>query len=93
MPMYEEEMQAKIVAQKEWEARNMDAGIAGNPCGKAVQSDMISGRPSLRDQVSRQLSDALYRASKRERLMELDYLLSKHPDVARILDLMEYVRR
>lgn len=50
------------------------------------------GRPGLRDRVRDQLSRASQEASRASRLDELETLLDKHPDVARILDLVEDLR-
>ena len=46
-------------------------------------------RLTLRGRVSQRLDDAHRAARKADRLEELQMLLAKHPDVARILDLME----
>lgn len=49
-------------------------------------------RASLRERVAGQLRHAQQEAGKAGRLMELDMLLDKNPDIARILDLVEEVR-
>jgi hypothetical protein len=49
-------------------------------------------RTSLRDRIESQLNRARTESRKVERLDELAFLLSKNPDVARILDLLEDVR-
>jgi len=53
---------------------------------------MRTGRPDIRERVSDQMHRAHADAQRATRLSELDHLLTKHPDVARILDLMEDVR-
>lgn len=49
-------------------------------------------RASLRERVDSQLHRARREKIKAERLEELQYLLEKYPDIARILDLIEEVR-
>lgn len=49
-------------------------------------------RASLNERVSSQLNRAIGEARHAEQLRELQYLLRKNPDVARILDLIESVR-
>ena len=51
-----------------------------------------SGRPGIRERVGDQLRRAINDAQRGDRLAELNDLFNKHPDVARILDLMEDVR-
>jgi hypothetical protein len=54
-------------------------GLAGN---FAVQ-------PGIRERVAQNLSRAQQEARRTDALHELQHLLEKHPDVARILDLLE----
>lgn len=61
------------------------AGMARN-CAEPRQ-------PSLMESVESQLHRATGEVRKAEQLHELQYLLQKNPDVARILDLLEVVRR
>ena len=49
-------------------------------------------RATLRERVGRQRERAQLEACNVERLAELEYLLDKNPDVARILDLMEDIK-
>lgn len=49
-------------------------------------------RASLRERVMRDLARARHESHKTYQLTELADLLEKHPDVARILDLVESVR-
>jgi hypothetical protein len=49
-------------------------------------------RASLRERVENQKNHSCREARRVERLVELAYLLDKHPDVARILELIDEVR-
>ncbi len=49
-------------------------------------------RPSLMERVSSQRRRAQQEADQVNRLAELQYLLEKNPEVARILDLLELVK-
>lgn len=49
-------------------------------------------RASLRERVAMDLGRARRESRKLERLSELEFLLDKNPEVARILDLIEDVR-
>lgn len=53
---------------------------------------MSPGRPSLRERVAVELAAAKQEARRAARLEELDGLLGKHPDIARILDLVDEMR-
>jgi hypothetical protein len=69
------------LAQKEW----LDAqryGSSPTPCGM----------PSLRERIEQQAQHAEQEAARAGRLRELSELLAKHPDVARIWDLLGDVR-
>ena len=48
-------------------------------------------RPSFRESLDKLKYHALEQSRKAEKLIELTDLLDKHPDVARILDLIEEV--
>lgn len=52
----------------------------------------MAAAPSLRERVANQLHRARQEAVRRERLEELQYLLDKHPEVARMLELLEAVQ-
>lgn len=73
---------------------HQDAGY-GTLGGMApnTMSGMDPRRPSLMESVESQLHRATGEARKADQLRELQYLLQKNPDVARILDLIEVVRR
>lgn len=72
-------------------------GHAGNQCqeqttGGMLGMDLDSNRP-MRDGLRRRIEERIGRAEREQmkatRLYELRELLQKHPDVARILELME----
>jgi len=48
--------------------------------------------PSLRERIASQRYRAQAEARQSEALMELEFLMDKHPEVARILELLERVR-
>ena len=56
-------------------------------CGDAGM--LAPARDSLLDRVRARVDRAKRESVKYERLAELQYLLDKHPEVARILELME----
>ncbi len=64
-------------------------------CGELRGGGLMAtgGRQSLRDAVEQQLGDAELAVYRANQLAELRGLLDKNPDVARILDLVEVVRR
>jgi hypothetical protein len=62
------------------------------PSGETIDRGSRPGRPSLRERVTMQLRDAQEQSYKRDRLQELEHLLDKHKEIARILDLLENVR-
>lgn len=87
----DEKMQEKAAYEANQCAQS---GAVGNGSTMCLDKDAnMAGRPSLRDQVERQKYEAVRASHKAERMKELAYLLDKHPDVARILDLLEDVRR
>ena len=49
-------------------------------------------RPSIRERLGRKIAQHEATKSSARRARELDALLSKHPDIARILDLYEELR-
>jgi len=53
---------------------------------------MTIAEPSLRERIASQRFRAETESRRASQLVELEYLLDKHPEVARILDLMESVR-
>lgn len=92
-PQKEQELVEKLKAAEK-SARGA-AGIAssGN-AGNAIRG-MDTAEPQracLRDRVMMDLDRAQRESRKTYQLAELADLLEKHPDVARILDLVELVR-
>ncbi len=63
------------------------AGSAG--IGKPA---MHIAEPSMRERLKAQLYHAQKESSKENKLLELEYLLDKNPEVARILELLDQVR-
>lgn len=61
-------------------------------CGASIGGRAMMATPSLRDRIRDQRNRAEMEASRSAQLGELDHLLDKHPDFARILDLLEIVR-
>lgn len=88
-----EEIQEKLraMAQRECEKNQAvtAAGIIGG-CGNAAMG-LDTDKPSLRNWIKSQLRRASNEAQKANALSELEYLLDKNPEVARILDLLEQV--
>jgi hypothetical protein len=66
------------------------AQCAANTVGSGILG-MTPKPSSLRERLRSNLSYARRQAQKREQMEELEYLLDKHPEVARILDLLEEV--
>lgn len=62
------------------------------PLGGSMGSNLQSARPNLRERVAMDLEHAERQSRKRDRLAELQMLLDKHPEVARIFDLLDDVR-
>lgn len=68
---------------------------AADMCAKQAQGYMGVDWPcrlSLNERVEAQLNRSMREAKRAERLQVLAYLLNKHPDIARILDLVDEVR-
>lgn len=62
-----------------------------NQCGQALKT-LSHPKATLRDRIEAQAYHAERESYRAGRLRELSELLAKHPDVARILDLLEEVR-
>ena len=60
-------------------------------CGLGATTQ--SARSALCERIEGQAQSAEYQGLKAVRLRELSALLDKHPDIARILDLLEEVRQ
>ena len=70
--------------------QTQDPRLAQGLCGSIGAN--LCPQPSLRERIERQAQSAEYQGMKASRLRELSALLEKHPEVARILDLMSEVR-
>lgn len=89
---YEREMKAAKAEQaRQCAGLAGEAGYSSMGCNEA-KSCTEPARDCLRDRVHSQLRRAEGEVSRAMALAELERLLEKHPDVARILDLMEYVK-
>lgn len=69
-------------------------GKAADPHGYADQCNRVEPvQVSLQDRLRDQAAQARRESRKADRLDELNHLLDKNPEVARILDLLEDVQR
>ena len=68
------------------------APSVGNCTGYSLEPDQEPARPNLAERVTSQLRQAERQAPRAMRLAELKHLFEKHPDVARIFELMDEVR-
>ena len=80
--MYTEQGQAKT-ASETLRDRNT---VGGAMCGQ------LGVQAGLRERIADQRRRAESEATKCGRLQELEYLLDKNPEVARILELLDFVR-
>lgn len=85
--MYEDQQAKLKMEQAQYAAQSQ---TLGGICGSNSMSE--PARPGLRERIGDQSRRAGNEARKAERLKELEYLLDKHPEVARILDLLDDVR-
>ena len=85
----------KLAAMRLEQSRlNQSASTAGGMIGGYAAKECEDPcRTPLREQVHYQLREASRQSRKAVQLEELAILLEKNPEVARILDLMEVVRR
>ncbi len=81
----EKQAQAQVDMLEKLKASGQMAGMLGKSTGEPC-------RPSLRDRVASQLRRSNDEVARSMRLAELQHLLDKNPEVARILDLVEEVR-
>ncbi len=88
--MRDREKKARLETPHQFEEFRNRSGGSGLLAGTTSQGEAC--RPCLRERVEAQLNHAHTEARKAQRLAELAELLHKHPDVARILDLVEEVR-
>jgi hypothetical protein len=84
----EQEQKLKAMAEQQ---QYMSAGAT---LGGQIATPMVDepSRASLRERVAMDLGRARRESRKLDRLSELEYLLGKNPEIARILDLIEDVR-
>lgn len=82
--MKRDDVAAQLKAQQEYQRQTATIG-GGALGGGALQC----GQPSLRERLSNRLYRAQEEARTADRLSELQYLLDKHPEVARILELLD----
>jgi hypothetical protein len=80
----------KEQAEKQAKCATGMLGSTSTPYGMSFDEPC---RASLRERVAMDLRRSQKEADKRDRLAELDMLLDKHSEIARILDLLEDVRR
>lgn len=89
---------------KQWQDKNAGSRVKNvydsSGCAQTTQGNALGGimgvdacRTPLLDLVRGQRHESLHHAVKAGQLGELEELLVKNPDVARILDLMDIVRR
>lgn len=86
---YEQEQTIKAAAGQA-DALNIPSSTQGSQGGYAtLDGDGEAKRENLQERVARRLSRARSESRKEARLEELDYLLRKNPEVARIIELIE----
>lgn len=88
------EMEDKVREKMKYEnAAQQQCGsigtIRGGYAEKTVGLDTDCASPGLLDRVSRQKEELFRQSRKIENLMELEGLLQRNPEVARILDLLD----
>lgn len=88
----EQEQKLKAIAEQEYRMRQ--SGAVQGDCLQAQSQPVnyCNAQPSLRERIRADRFRAEESATRRDRLLELEYLLDKHPDVARILELLDQVR-
>ena len=88
--MINEEVIKRAAAENS--AKCAQGTIGGAALGGYMQPQELIAKAGLRDRLQGQI----YRADKESRrvegLRELDYLLEKNPEVARILDLLDLIQ-
>lgn len=83
----EKEREAKIRAYNELNQGQVGVGTMG----LANESPKIA-RPRLLERIANQRYRAENESRRADNLRELEYLLEKNPDIARILDLLDVVK-
>ena len=81
----------KFKAMDESEFKSRLAHGAGATFGECAQQPQVAA-PTLRERIRSQRLRAQLESRRLEQLHELEYLLDKHHEVARILELIEAVR-
>lgn len=90
--MHEAEQQAKRQAMEADKYSKAGCETAPSNIGGTLgYSTDIDYRPTLRDRLMRTINDAAGQQRRARNANELFDLLNKHPDVARILELIEEV--
>ncbi len=91
-----EAINAKARAQAAYEnaaANERTSGTTGTIHGMEDEREQLHAmRASLRERVNNRLYRAELESRKAHQLLELSELLEKHPDIARILDLVALVQ-
>ena len=86
------EQEHKLKSMAEQEARlNQGSTCASSVLGSTNEGCCLAS-PSLRERIRNQSYHAKVESRRVEQLQELEFLLDKNPEVARILDLLESVR-
>lgn len=84
--------------EQESKLKQAAAQIHQDQCAQAINGSIgLAGEtkcavPSLRERISKQRLYAQIESRRADALMELEYLLDKNPELARILDLLEQVK-
>jgi hypothetical protein len=88
----EQQEKLKAIAEQECNARLAHGNAGAAIGGLEYQQARSLAEPTLRERIRNQRCRAQNESRRLEQLHELEYLLEKHPEVARILELMEAVR-
>jgi len=85
-------------AYKDKCCQDADASIVGEPyennrAKNTTESWDDKPVTSLRERIHLQRHRAQVESRRADQLSELEYLLDKHPEIARILDLLDVVKR
>ena len=91
----EQQEKLKALAEEEYNSRLAQGSAAGQTFGhvnyEQQQVPQIA-EPSLRERIRGKRIHAQSQSRRLEQLHELEYLLDKHPEFARILELIDAVR-
>ena len=86
--MKEQENRLKQMAEAE--AKCGQSAIGGYDCATCATTKVAA--PSLRERIHDQRYQAQVESRRAEQLMELEHLLDKNPETARIIELLEQVK-